>query len=245
PVKNVQRKLSQTKESLRHRIESEHPILSWIQPWMRDRMHEAEENFIEECEYGAHEEALALCSHQNFTISATSYRERASDSVADTAVDERSQRKAEENFIEECEWSAHKEALALCSHQNLTQTVYFLNRDLTFMKEREPVLLKELRKVKTPTRTFQWPTQIWLPKNWIIRRNFQGQFEIIPTVLSNTPTSITTPRADPGQPVFLVEREIVHTTTTRWPMWLNKLHRQNVVLDLECDVPVGYSCPVV
>ncbi|XP_071579554.1 uncharacterized protein [Temnothorax nylanderi] len=165
-VENVQRKLSQTKESLRHRIESEHPILSRIQPWMRDRM-----------------------------------------------------REAEENFIEECEWSAHEEALALCSHQNLTQTVYFLNRDLTFMKEREPVLLKELRKVKTPTRTFQWPTQIWLPKNWIIRRNFQGQSEIIPTVLSNTPTSITTPRADPSQPVFLVEREIVHTTTTRWPMW--------------------------
>jgi len=81
-VENVQRKLSQTKESLRYRIESEHPILSRIQPWMRDRM-----------------------------------------------------REAEENFIEDCEWSAHEEALALCSHQNLTQTVYFLNRDLTFMKE--------------------------------------------------------------------------------------------------------------
>ncbi|XP_014469880.1 PREDICTED: uncharacterized protein LOC106741940 isoform X2 [Dinoponera quadriceps] len=165
-VENVQRKLSQTKESLRHRMESEHPVLSRIRPWMRDRM-----------------------------------------------------REAEENFIEECEWSAHEEALVLCSSQNLQQTIYFLNRDLTFMKEREPVLLKELRKVKTPTRTFQWPTQIWLPKNWIIRRNFQGQSEIIPTVLSNTPTSITTPRADPSQPVFLVEREILHTTTTRWPMW--------------------------
>lgn len=81
-VENVQRKLSQTKESLRRRMESEHPILSRIQPWMRDRM-----------------------------------------------------REAEENFIEECEWSAHEEALALCSNQNLQQTVYFLNRDLTFMKE--------------------------------------------------------------------------------------------------------------
>ncbi|KAG7203922.1 hypothetical protein KM043_016942 [Ampulex compressa] len=165
-VENVQRKLLHTKDSLRHHIESEHPVLSRIEPWMRDRM-----------------------------------------------------REAEENFIEECEWSAHEEALTLCSHQNLQQTVYFLNRDLTFMKEREPVLLKELRKVKTPTRSFQWPTQIWLPKNWIVKRNFQGQSEIIPTVLSNTPTSITTPRADPSQPVFLVEREIVHTTTTRWPMW--------------------------
>ncbi|XP_060827871.1 uncharacterized protein LOC132913490 isoform X1 [Bombus pascuorum] len=165
-VKNVQRKLLQTKEALKCHIENEHPVLSRIEPWMRDRM-----------------------------------------------------REVEEKFIEECEWSAHEEALTLCTHQNLQQTVYFLNRDLTFMKEREPVLLKELRKVKTPTRSFQWPTQIWLPKNWIIRRNFQGQSEIIPTVLSNTPTSITTPRADPSQPVFLVEREIVHTTTTRWPMW--------------------------
>ncbi|XP_015590720.1 uncharacterized protein LOC107265616 isoform X2 [Cephus cinctus] len=165
-VENVQRKLTQTKDSLRSRMEREHPVLSRIRPWMRDRM-----------------------------------------------------REAEANFIEECEWSAHEEALALCSHQNLQQTVYFLYRDLTFMKEREPVLLKELRKVKTPTRSFQWPTQIWLPRNWIVRRSFQGQSEIIPTVLSNTPTSITTPRADPSQPVFLVEREVVHTTTTRWPMW--------------------------
>ncbi|XP_076160274.1 uncharacterized protein LOC143143176 isoform X1 [Ptiloglossa arizonensis] len=165
-VETVQRKLFQTKESLKRHIESEHPVLSRIEPWMRDRM-----------------------------------------------------REVEDKFIEECEWSAHEEALTLCTHQNLQQTVYFLNRDLTFMKEREPVLLKELRKVKTPTRSFQWPTQIWLPKNWIVRRNFQGQSEVIPTVLSNIPTSITTPRADPSQPVFLVEREIVHTTTTRWPMW--------------------------
>ncbi|XP_076755097.1 uncharacterized protein LOC143425638 isoform X1 [Xylocopa sonorina] len=195
-VETVQRKLLQTKEVLRRHIEDEHPVLSRIEPWMRDRM-----------------------------------------------------REVEEKFIEECEWSAHEEALTLCTHQNLQQTVYFLNRDLTFMKEREPVLLKELRKVKTPTRSFQWPTQIWLPKNWIIRRNFQGQSEIIPTVLSNTPTSITTPRADPSQPVFLVEREIVHTTTTRWPMWrwINYVARTwcwtwNAMFLLGVAVP--WCCPV-
>jgi hypothetical protein len=38
-------------------------------------------------------------------------------------------------FIDECQWSAHEEALALCSNQRLHQTVYFLNRDLTFMRE--------------------------------------------------------------------------------------------------------------
>jgi hypothetical protein len=95
------------------------------------------------------------------------------------------------------------------------------------MKEREPALLRELRKVKTPTRSFLWPTQIWLPTNWIVRRNFQGQSEVVPTVLSKQATSITTPRSDPSQPVFLVEKEIVRTTTTRWPLWrvFNYFHR--------------------
>lgn len=67
--------------------------------------------------------------------------------------------------------------------------------------QREPLLLKELRKVKTPTRSFHWLTQIWLPMHWIVKRSFQGTTEIIPTVLSSTPTSITTPRSDPSQVV--------------------------------------------
>ncbi|XP_068087135.1 uncharacterized protein [Anabrus simplex] len=173
-VENLQRKLSKTKESLRQRIEYMYPVLSRIQPWMRDKL-----------------------------------------------------RDAESHFIEECQWSAHEEALALCAKQNLHQTVYFLNRDLSFMRDREPVLLKELRKVKTPTRSFQWVTQIWFPSNWIVRRSFQGQSEVIPTVLSATATSITTPRSDPSQPVFLVEKEVIRTTTTRWPMWrwINYCHR--------------------
>ncbi|XP_017770930.1 PREDICTED: uncharacterized protein LOC108558515 isoform X2 [Nicrophorus vespilloides] len=125
------------------------------------------------------------------------------------------------------QWSAHEEALTLCHGQKLNQTIYFLNRDLAFMKEREPALLRELRKVKKPTRNFLWPTQIWLPTNWIVRRNFQGQSEVVPTVLSKQATSITTPRSDPSQPVFLVEKEMVRTTTTRWPLWriFNYFHR--------------------
>ncbi|XP_060522143.1 uncharacterized protein LOC132699446 isoform X2 [Cylas formicarius] len=136
-------------------------------------------------------------------------------------------RSSEQKFGVENQWCSHEEALALCNSQRLYQTVYFLNRDLAFMKEREPALLRELKKVKTPTRTFLWPTQIWLPSNWIVRRNFQGQSEIIPTVLSKQATSITTPRSDPSQPVFLVEKEIVRTNTTRWPLWriFNYFHR--------------------
>lgn len=173
-VENVQHKLAKTKENLKQRMELSHPVLSRIEPWMREKL-----------------------------------------------------RKAEARFIEDCQWSAHEEALCLCASQQLHQTIYFLNRDLTFMREREPVLTKELRKVKTPTRTFQWLTRIWLPSHWVIRRNFQGQSDVIPTVLSNQATSITTPRSDPSQPVFLVEKEQVRTTTTRWPMWrwINYCHR--------------------
>ncbi|KAL1116016.1 hypothetical protein AAG570_005511 [Ranatra chinensis] len=173
-VENVQRKLAKTKEVLKQRLECTYPVRSRIGPWLRDRL-----------------------------------------------------RTAEERFIEECKWSAHEEALALCTNQHLNQTVYFLHRDLTFMKEREPVLKKELRHDKTPTRVFQWRTHIWLPSNWVVRRSFQGHSEVIPTVLSSTATSITTPRSDPSQPVFLVEKEIVRTTTTRWPLWrwINYCHR--------------------
>ncbi|XP_018330268.1 uncharacterized protein LOC108740446 isoform X2 [Agrilus planipennis] len=134
---------------------------------------------------------------------------------------------AELRFIQENQWSAHEEALTLCNAQKLNQTGYFLNKDLAFMKEREPALLRELRKVKTPTRSFLWPTQIWMPSHWIVRRLFQGHSEVVPTVLSKQATSITTPRSDPSQPVFLVEKEVVRTTTTRWPLWriFNYFHR--------------------
>ncbi|XP_033165249.1 uncharacterized protein LOC117144261 isoform X1 [Drosophila mauritiana] len=136
-------------------------------------------------------------------------------------------RHAEENRLHKSAWSAHEEALKMCTQHNLHQTAYFLSRDLTFMKEREPVLLKELKNAKTPTRSFQWACRIWSPQSWIIRRNFQGQSDVIPTVISQHATSIVTPRSDPSQPVFLVEKEILRTTSTRWPFWrlLNMIQR--------------------
>lgn len=41
----------------------------------------------------------------------------------------------QEKFIQECQWSAHEEALTLCKEYNLHQAVYFLQRDLAFMRE--------------------------------------------------------------------------------------------------------------
>lgn len=134
---------------------------------------------------------------------------------------------AETAKISKTVWAAHEEAIKMCGKHNLQQTAYFLSRDLAFMREREPVLLKELRNAKTPTRSFQWSCRIWSPKSWIIRRNFQGQSEVIPTVICQQATSIVTPRSDPSQPIFLVEKEIVRSTSSRWPLWrlLNLIQR--------------------
>lgn len=60
---------------------------------------------------------------------------------------------------------------------------------------------------------------MWSPKSWIVRRNFQGYAEVIQTVVCQQATSIVTPRSDPNQPVFLVEKEITRTNSTRWPFW--------------------------
>jgi hypothetical protein len=43
-VENVQRKLAKTKESLKQRIEYMYPVLSRIQPWMRNKLRSAEVN---------------------------------------------------------------------------------------------------------------------------------------------------------------------------------------------------------
>lgn len=41
-VENVQCKLKRTKETLSQRLQYTHPILSRIEPWMRDKLRKAE-----------------------------------------------------------------------------------------------------------------------------------------------------------------------------------------------------------
>jgi hypothetical protein len=45
-VENVQRKLAKTKESLRQRIKCVYPVLSRIQPWMRNKLRNVEVNTL-------------------------------------------------------------------------------------------------------------------------------------------------------------------------------------------------------
>ncbi|XP_053607387.1 uncharacterized protein LOC128673516 isoform X2 [Plodia interpunctella] len=135
--------------------------------------------------------------------------------------------KAAEKLQLELRWAAREDAAAALQAHKLLQHRYFLLRDLAFLRDREPLLLKELKAAKSPTRTFSWATRIWLPQHWVVTRHFRGRSERIPTVLSTRATSIVTPRSDPSQPVFLVDREVVRSTTTRWPGWrlLNLAHR--------------------
>nr|CBH09249.1 similar to CG2519 [Heliconius melpomene] len=127
----------------------------------------------------------------------------------------------------ELRWAGMEDAANAMQGHKLPQHRYFLLRDLTFLRDREPLLMKELRAAKTPTREFIWSTRIWLPQNWEIHRHFRGRSERIPTVISTRATNIVTPRSDPSQPVFLASVEKTRATTTRWPGWrlLNLAHR--------------------
>ncbi len=55
--------------------------------------------------------------------------------------------------------------------------------------QREPVLRKELGKVRIPLREFTWTLRIWLPSRWVIKRVQNGETEVIPTIVVNAPPS--------------------------------------------------------
>lgn len=126
------------------------------------------------------------------------------------------------DFISQNQWSAHQQAIDDCKQQGLEQTVYFLHRDLIFMRDREHVLKKELSRVKKPNRVFQFSCRIWFPHRWVIKRHLYGEVESIPTIIAESPISRTTADqhpSTPDEPSFTVEKTIVHKTSTRMPFW--------------------------
>uniref|UniRef100_A0A2C9LAC5 Uncharacterized protein n=1 Tax=Biomphalaria glabrata TaxID=6526 RepID=A0A2C9LAC5_BIOGL len=132
----------------------------------------------------------------------------------------------EREFVRQNLWTAHEEAISLCEEEGLEQTVYFLKRDLNFIKEREAVLKKELERVKIPTREYNFYTNIWFPQNWIVRQSpFGGRAEIIPTVIRST-EPLHTNSLDLNTR-FTVQKQISRVTSTRYPFWRwwNFLHR--------------------
>ncbi|KAH9503994.1 hypothetical protein Btru_067508 [Bulinus truncatus] len=132
----------------------------------------------------------------------------------------------EKDFVRQNLWTAHEEAISLCEEEGLDQTVYFLRRDLNFIKEREAVLRKELERVRIPTREFTFYTNIWFPHNWIVRQShFISRSEVIPTVIRDS-EPVQTSSLNPNTS-FTVQKKTDRVTCTRYPFWRwwNFLHR--------------------
>jgi hypothetical protein len=49
---------------------------------------------------------------------------------------------AEYTKVSKSVWTAHEEAIKMCLKHNLQQTVYFLNRDLAFMRDVRSIISK-------------------------------------------------------------------------------------------------------
>ncbi|CAG0922066.1 unnamed protein product [Notodromas monacha] len=131
-------------------------------------------------------------------------------------------REAEELFIKENQWSAHEEALNLCREHGLHQTAYFLSRDLTFMRDRRPVLSKELECLRKPVLSFEWGLRLWATKQWkVYKRVKPGLEELVPTAFSSnaSPSLPTRASSKLNTEVYRLEREIKFTSSSRYPGW--------------------------
>ena len=74
--------------------------------------------------------------------------------------------------------------------EGLYQSAYFLQRDLTFRRDRGTMLKKELEQMVVPVKEFTFETRIWMPTNWVVTRRkrsrtgrLSDKTEIIPTVI--------------------------------------------------------------
>ncbi|XP_033755704.1 uncharacterized protein LOC117338457 [Pecten maximus] len=136
----------------------------------------------------------------------------------------------ETEFVEQNLWSAHEEAISICEDGGLKQAVYFLKRDLNFLKQREAVLIKELGKVRHPRRKFTFATRIWLPQNYIVMKKVGNQQERIPTVVldEESPPNRSLTLSEGERTVsYTVEKLHHRVTSSRYPFWRwwNYLHR--------------------
>ncbi|XP_076073157.1 uncharacterized protein LOC143044850 isoform X3 [Mytilus galloprovincialis] len=125
----------------------------------------------------------------------------------------------EQDFIMQNLYSAHEEAINICEEQGLKQAVYFLKRDLTFIKERESILITELSRETTPNKVFTFLPRIWMPSNYIITKTTKGHSEVIPTVVKNQlmPENWRSQKSDDIH--YSVEKNTQKLTTSHYPFW--------------------------
>ena len=126
-------------------------------------------------------------------------------------------------YFDEHQWQAHNETLSGCKEAGLSQSCYFLSRDLTFMKDREPVLRKELKGLKKPCHTFKFETKIWLPKNWSVYECIGDKREEIPTVVSSSSGDayhhLSQSDIGSSRRRFELQKYSVRENTTARPFW--------------------------
>ncbi|XP_052759604.1 uncharacterized protein LOC128202638 [Mya arenaria] len=129
-------------------------------------------------------------------------------------------RNFEVEFVSQHLWSAHEDAIQRCEEEDLHQTVYFLRRDLNFLKQREPILLKELEKVRIPNRQFTFSMQIWLPSNWVTVKVMDTGELVVPTVIGEQRLNRPGVSAKKQNDVFYyIKKSVKRHTSTRYPLW--------------------------
>ncbi|XP_045212309.2 uncharacterized protein LOC123563530 [Mercenaria mercenaria] len=123
----------------------------------------------------------------------------------------------EREFIEQNLWS--DEAITLCDNEDLQQTVYFLRRDLNFIKEREAILLNELSQVRIPNRVFTFSVRIWFPQNWVtVKKVADGEEMLVPTMIAEQGREVEYHLSRGGTRYYL-NKNTNHKTSTRYPLW--------------------------
>ena len=137
-------------------------------------------------------------------------------------------------------WDPHQEAINRCKDASLDQSAYFLSKDLSFRKDREPMWKRELRsQCQEPAMHFNFETRIWNPKNWVVTEHSAASGDPIGVV----PTEVMDASGDDtlvydsekgsnktNQPVtYTLEKKIKRTNHTGYLgwRWVNFLMRTN------------------
>ena len=136
-------------------------------------------------------------------------------------------------------WDTHQEAINRCKAASLDQSAYFLNKDLSFRKDHEPMWKRELRNVcQEPAKEFKFDTRIWHPKNWIVTEHSASgsPLGIVPTEIMDASGDDTLcydtaekGKKDSEEVIYKVSKKVTRTNNSGYLgwRWLNFFMRTN------------------
>lgn len=98
-----------------------------------------------------------------------------------------------EKYMKKNKYYVYEKSIERCQEEKLFQTAYFIQRELTFLKEvfqicfflnvwqnftnfclifkHKDNLIKQYEKIKTPINNYAFKRNIWFPKNYIIEKH--------------------------------------------------------------------------